>query len=90
MVTFRPASAGPSQTCWPPICKFPEGGTTRSASTAGSSGAGSVTARAGSAATGWPALEAAPGSRSSSVEAAGANRLAGKAMPGDWCGRLVL
>ncbi len=30
----RPASAGPSQTCCPPIHKFPEARTTRSTSTA--------------------------------------------------------
>jgi len=34
MVTFRPASCGLSQTCCPPTCKLPDGGTTRSASTA--------------------------------------------------------
>ena len=34
-VTCRPDRAGPSQTCWPPIHKFPDGGTTRSTSTAG-------------------------------------------------------
>src|SRR5579864_3498008 len=31
MVIVRPARAGPSQICCPPSCKFPEGGTTRSA-----------------------------------------------------------
>ena len=30
----RPASAGLSQTCCPPIHRFPDGGTTRSTSTA--------------------------------------------------------
>ena len=30
------------------------------------------------------------GMRSSSADTTGANRLAGKAMPGDWCGRSVL
>jgi hypothetical protein len=34
IVTGRPARAGPSQICWPPINMFPDGGTTRSTPTA--------------------------------------------------------
>ena len=33
-VMVLPARAGPSQTCWLPSCKFPDGGTIRSTSTA--------------------------------------------------------
>ena len=34
IVIVFPARGGPSQTCWPPICKFPDGGTSRSTSSA--------------------------------------------------------
>ena len=104
-VTCRPASAGPSQTCCPPIHKFPDGGTTRSTSTAiqswlvmvaavGAASAGRLGAggrSAGWGGWGWGVLAASwAGMRSSSGEDAGVNRLAGKAMPSDWCGRSVL
>ena len=105
-VTCRPDRAGPSQTCCPPSCKFPDGGTTRSTSTAGWPApavrcpAAVLPPRAGwvraadRGLAGMARLGGAPvswaGMRSSSGEAAGVNRLAGKAMPSDWCGRSVL
>jgi hypothetical protein len=46
---------------------------------------------AGGGGFGWPVLaDSWAGMRSSSGEDAGVNRLAGKAMPSDWCGRPVL
>ena len=105
-VTCRPDRAGPSQTCCPPIHKFPDGGTTRSTSTAGRPAPAGCPAlalppRAGSVRAadralvaggfGWPVLAVSwAGMRSSSGETAGVNRLAGKAMSSDWCGRSVL
>ena len=94
-VTCRPDRAGPSQTCCPPICKFPEGGTTRSTSTAGWPSCGVATTGWGAASTGrllagdesgagrdfcWPVLGVSwAGMRSSRAESAGVNRLAGNA-----------
>ena len=98
-VTCRPARAGPSQTCCPPIHKFPDAGTTRSTSTAAGDACcpvrGAAAGRLGrwrpgcSGCRGLAAVSWA-GTRSGSGEDAGANRLAGKAMPSDWCGRSVL
>lgn len=95
MVTCRPASAGPSQICWPPIHKFPDGGTSLSVSTAtrgrATASATSVAAAAGAgtepggAVSPWRA-----GMRSSSSDSADPNREAGNAIPRDWCGRSVL
>jgi hypothetical protein len=105
-VICRPDRAGPSQTCCPPIHTFPEARTTRSTSTAGwpsrvlaMTGCGAVCPgklgassgpRAGGG-FGWPVPAVSwAGMRSSSDEPAGVKRLAGKAMPSDWCGRSVL
>ena len=105
-MTCRPDRTGPSQACCPPIHKFPEGGTIRSTSTAGwpappavpTCGAGSAgrlgvvsEPGAGGGDFGGPVPSVSwAGMRSSSGEDVGVNRLAGKAMPSDWCGRSVL
>jgi hypothetical protein len=91
-VTFCPARAVPGQNCCGPTVMFPDGGTTRSTSTASGQLAGSAAATA---------LSGAGGGLVSSSRSAGArklsassgsgdlrrNREAGVAMPSDWCGR---
>ena len=90
MVIFRPASAGPSQTCWPPICKFPDGGTTRSASTATGDGpAGRLAAGVAVASSALPGTarsvaRPAPAAAAAALALPGRTGEAGKAMPSDW------
>jgi hypothetical protein len=98
MVTFLPASAGPSQTCCPPAHRLPDGGTTRPVSSASSDASWSAAAPGRSAGDrscrpdcGMLAAVASwGGTRSGSGDAAGVNREAGKAMSRDWCGRSAL
>jgi hypothetical protein len=56
-VTWRPASAGPSPICWPPIHKFPDGGTSLMA--AGAACARSISAPGPSAGNAPPKSSAA-------------------------------
>ena len=96
----RPVIAGPSQICCPATHKFPDGGTTRSSSTAQLAGRVLPAAAATSGSPG-PAvlvtgLAEPAGARLAGTRrprtwpVAGANRAAGNAMASDWCGRSAL
>jgi hypothetical protein len=91
-VTCCPARAGLSQNCWPLTHMFPDGGTTRSTSTASGQLAGSAAAAVSSAAggvvvRGSRSAGAHRDSPSSTACAEGRNLDPGVAMSSDWCGR---
>ena len=93
-VTVTPERAGPSQNCLPATCKLPDGGTTRSNSTAApdhcSTGGWGTTIGAGGTGGSVGAMSEAGSLTGTTAVSAARNRSAGNAMSRDWCGRCWL